>query len=294
MYTLIDKEYQLLNLIADLNHRKVTRIYVDLEAENNLHGYGISLALLQVSDGESIWLIDPLAIDDNRAIVQLLTNENIIKVMFDCPGDQIVFNTSLGISAKPVLDLRAGFQLVGDNRSLNDHIMDVSGDEIKSCQKSNWSSRPLDKDQLIYAASDVKYLKMIGDKLYRELAESSLIEQFIHRNYTLTTKDRDHNPFKGYKKMLASGKVPRRREGVIRSIWIARERVAKLSNLVPDKVLKKGQMEYLAKSYQTLTVEIVGQYFEKWSVPVDSNLFVEYFKSAENLGWEAEKVFGIN
>ena len=44
---------------------------LDLECENNLHHYGAYISLLQISDGQNVWIIDALKIKDVTPILNL-------------------------------------------------------------------------------------------------------------------------------------------------------------------------------------------------------------------------------
>ncbi len=212
MYRVIDDDYKLMDLISYLKKEKISKLYIDIEAENNFHAYGISLSLLQISDGRSIWVIDCMKISEPSLLIRILEGEDFIKIMFDSSGDQIVFDTSLGIKAKPIIDLKLGFDILGVRESLSKLIKKYDDTPIKSCQKSNWSRRPLSDKQIKYAAFDVKYLKDLANDMYRKLYEAGKIEEFIHRNHVITNKIRKVNPYLGYKKLLQSNRVSRKKE----------------------------------------------------------------------------------
>ena len=66
--------------------------------------YYPNLGLLQVCDGKTAALIDPLAVDDLAPFWQLLTNANIRKVLHACSEDLEVFLSCANCQPVNVID----------------------------------------------------------------------------------------------------------------------------------------------------------------------------------------------
>ena len=62
LYTLVESPEDFLNVISHL--QKFNLLAVDFEGEWNLHRYGLHLCLIQISDGEKTFIVDPLCLDD--------------------------------------------------------------------------------------------------------------------------------------------------------------------------------------------------------------------------------------
>lgn len=119
------------------------------------------LALIQVSDGTSITLIDPLQIQDWAAFSALLTNPAITKVMHSCSEDMLVFHTFLSVLPAPVFDTQQATALLNEGVGLsyqNLVKLRFSIELPKAETRSDWLQRPLTSEQLEYAALDVAYL----------------------------------------------------------------------------------------------------------------------------------------
>lgn len=119
------------------------------------------IALIQVADGTSITLIDPLRIHDWSAFAALMTDPAITKVMHSCSEDMLVFHTFLNVLPTPVFDTQIATALLneGVGISYQNLVKQRFGIELpKGETRSDWLQRPLTAQQLEYAALDVAYL----------------------------------------------------------------------------------------------------------------------------------------
>ncbi len=122
------------------------------------------LALIQVSDGDEIILLDPLGINDWSAFVALLLAPDIVKVLHSCSEDLQVFLIALGCLPSPLFDTQLANALLGGGHALSyqNLVREKTGIELpKGETRSDWLQRPLSPQQLDYAALDVAYLPAI-------------------------------------------------------------------------------------------------------------------------------------
>ncbi len=118
-------------------------------------------ALIQVSDGSDIVLIDPLQIGDWSSFTALLTNPAITKIMHSPSEDMLVFHTFLKVLPAPVFDTQLATALLneGVGISYQNLVKQRFGIELPKAEtRSDWLQRPLTSEQLEYAALDVAYL----------------------------------------------------------------------------------------------------------------------------------------
>ena len=87
-YQLIEDYKSLKDLCQQYSNASILAIDTEFVRTRTLYP---RLGLLQVFDGEQLALIDPIAIDDLSPFWQLLTNENITKVLHACSEDLEVF-----------------------------------------------------------------------------------------------------------------------------------------------------------------------------------------------------------
>ena len=128
------------------------------------------LGLLQVSDGERCWLVDPLAVEDMLPFAELLVDKRVVKVFHACSEDLEVLRHSMGVIPKPIIDTQvaAAFVGYGFSRGYAALVGDVLDIELaKHETRSDWLQRPLTEAQCRYGAEDVFYLV----KVYRRLLE---------------------------------------------------------------------------------------------------------------------------
>lgn len=119
------------------------------------------LALIQVADGGSVTLIDPLRINDWTPFAALMADAGITKVMHSCSEDMLVFHTFLGVLPAPVFDTQIATALLNEGVGIsyqNLVKLRFGIDLPKGETRSDWMQRPLTTEQLEYAALDVAYL----------------------------------------------------------------------------------------------------------------------------------------
>ncbi len=125
------------------------------------------LCLLQVGNGELVACIDPLALPDLDELLALLYDPAVVKVFHAGRQDLEIFYHLRGELPQPLFDTQIAAALLGygDQVGYGALVKEMLGIELaKAHSRTDWSQRPLDADQLRYAADDVRYL---GD-LYRE------------------------------------------------------------------------------------------------------------------------------
>ncbi|WP_343860793.1 ribonuclease D [Aliiglaciecola litoralis] len=138
------------------------------------------LGLIQLYDGISLVLVDPLAIEDMAPLVELLADENVVKVMHSCSEDLETFWHSLNVIPSPVFDTQFAACLLDMGASLGyanliELMLQVSLDKGES--RTDWIARPLTEQQCEYAANDVLYLLQV----YPQLSEQ--IDQLERRQW---------------------------------------------------------------------------------------------------------------
>jgi ribonuclease D len=130
--------------------------------------YRADLGLVQISDGKTAWLWDPLCFEDFAPITRLLENPGIVKVLHSGSEDLEVLRYALGALPEPLVDTQIACAMLGQPLQLSFQgaakwLFDVDID--KEHTRSNWLQRPLRPGQLEYAAMDVVLLPSILDQL---------------------------------------------------------------------------------------------------------------------------------
>ncbi|WP_240615540.1 ribonuclease D [Alteromonas facilis] len=130
------------------------------------------LGLIQINDGQSTWLIDPLDIDDLKPLADVLSNADVVKVLHACSEDLEVFLSHLGVAPAPIFDTQFAANLLDMGPTLGySKLVEIECEvEIdKGESRTDWLARPLSSKQLEYAANDVIYLYQIYSQLSQRI-----------------------------------------------------------------------------------------------------------------------------
>ncbi len=139
-----------------------------------------SVELIQVGTRKKSWLIDAQAFRGKQApglkpLLDIFQNPKILKILHAAQGDQECLFTSYGVVAKPSFDTAVGAALcgMGDGIGLGNLMKALLGVNLKKGHaRTNWAARPLPKQLLEYAHSDVQYLVNAADELLSRLEKA--------------------------------------------------------------------------------------------------------------------------
>ncbi|WP_310650188.1 ribonuclease D [Colwellia sp. MB02u-6] len=133
------------------------------------------LGLIQINDGKTLALIDPVALLDLSPFWQLLENPNVQKVLHACSEDLEVFLTAGNCQPLNLIDSQIIMSFLGHGISMGYAAMiaHYTGIELdKSESRADWMKRPLTQKQLSYAAADVEHLFDILPRLMADIEQS--------------------------------------------------------------------------------------------------------------------------
>ncbi|MFA7098418.1 MAG: ribonuclease D [Gammaproteobacteria bacterium] len=126
--------------------------------------YFPQLCLLQVATADAVACIDPLTIADLDPLLDILYDPSITKVMHAARQDLEIFFHLRGELPKPLFDTQIAAALLHHTDQIGygtlvERMLGVQLD--KAHTRTDWCMRPLDPEQLRYAADDVRYLARI-------------------------------------------------------------------------------------------------------------------------------------
>lgn len=177
-FTLIDNKKAMELAVVNFSNARI--ISIDTES-SGYYTYYSKVCLVQITANGKNYVIDPLAQVDMRLLDPIFKNPQILKIFHSAPDDIKALKRDFGYHFTNVADTMYSSKLLGlEHNSLNYlvdyyHKIKLS----KTEQKSNWEKRPLDKQQLIYAALDTAYLESIWEKMKSELEEAELLEEAV-------------------------------------------------------------------------------------------------------------------
>ena len=188
---LLIKDYQTFaKFIPDFKNSK--QIGVDTEHfQNNTYKGILCLIQFYIPKYPFAIIIDLIELlkeekieDKNKIYYELkniFENKKIEKIFHSCYNDLRWISEAINTSIKNIFDTqymdnyiesKRKNRQVSQNKNLNNLLkkylnMKISEEEKKKLQRSDWFSRPLSEEQLIYAANDALYLIELRQKMYQ-------------------------------------------------------------------------------------------------------------------------------
>lgn len=199
-------------------------------------------ALIQLSDGQRIFLIDPLAISQWQPLRELLLDPSITKVLHSVSEDMEVFQRLLDCVPQPLLDTQVGAGLAGLGSGLGyqkliDQLLGIAVEKGET--RSNWLLRPLSDSQSAYAALDVEHLLPAYRSLRQQLEALGRMDWWREegerqvRTATGILEPKDY-----YKRIRSAWKLSPDQQARLREICAWRELQARQQDVPRGRILK--------------------------------------------------------
>ena len=157
------------------------RLGMDTE-RNGRYAYRERICLIQISDGEATFLLDPLNVGDLTALGEILDDDSIVKALHGSEEDIRFFDRDFGFTVSNLFDTGMAARFLGVARpNLGAVLQEFCGVAIEKdpkLQMSHWGLRPLSRAALDYAAGDVHHLLTLVDELDYRLARTGR-EQWV-------------------------------------------------------------------------------------------------------------------
>jgi ribonuclease D len=155
---------------ACLNH---TTVALDTEFIRT-QTFFAQLGLVQLAIPGAIALVDPLEAGVASELVPLLAAAGSVKIVHSASEDLEVLGHALGQVPEPLFDTQVAAVLCGYEQppSYQKLVQAELGIALdKHATRTDWLKRPLDDEQIRYAAEDVEHLHALHASLQRQLAE---------------------------------------------------------------------------------------------------------------------------
>jgi ribonuclease D len=207
------------------------------------------LGLIQVSDGRTSWLVDPLAARDLSPLVSVFRAPGV-KILHSASEDMEVFYRALDVVPEPLFDTQIAGALAGAGAFLSYQKLVAAylGVELaKEETRTDWLARPLSPAQLAYAAEDVAYLIPLYEKLTAELGELGRLSwPFEDSAALLDTSRFAEDSEAAYLRVKGAGRLDRRQLAALQALAAWRDREARRRDLPRSFVLKDDLLLALA------------------------------------------------
>ena len=214
--------------------------------------YRADLGLVQISNGETAWLVDPVALDDLEPLKRLLLNPTITKVLHSSSEDLEVLFHSTGALPSPMIDTQVACALLGQSLQMGYHktvkwLFDIEVDKEQT--RSNWCKRPLSDRQLHYAAMDVVLLPQMVETLRPRLEKAGRwewLQEDVQRMQTAAL--RNIEPEQVYLRFAGAARLDNVSLRALRALAAWRENVAIQKNLARGFVISDAGLMHLART----------------------------------------------
>ena len=216
--------------------------------------YYSKLCLIQIAfQGDGISdsaLIDVLSKDINlKSFYELLQNKHILKVFHAARQDLEIFFHEKNIFPKPFFDTQVAAMVCGFGdqvgyETLVKKLVLVAVD--KTSRFTNWSQRPLSKQQLNYAIADVTHLRTVYEEL-KTMLELNGRSEWLEEELAilLDPKTYDNSPDNAWKRIKTKNNNLEFLS-LIKSIASFREKLAQKRNIPRNRVLRDEMIIELA------------------------------------------------
>lgn len=168
---------ELQRLCTRLNKQKFITVDTEFIREKTFYP---ELCLIQIGADKGAWVVDTLAENlDLSPLWELFLNKNVIKVFHACRQDLEIFYHLMHKMPTPVFDTQVGAMVcgypsdVGYQRLVKDYL---GVDLDKGMRVTDWSHRPLSKEQEEYALHDVIELKAVYAKMMTEICKMNRLD----------------------------------------------------------------------------------------------------------------------
>ena len=235
-------------------------VAVDTEFVRTETFYPIA-GLIQVSDGQHAYLIDPLAIADWAPLVRLLEAPGLIKVFHSCSEDLEVFHHLCGAVPQPLFDTQLAAAYLGMDFSMGYSRLVKSLLNIELAKdetRSDWLQRPLSPTQLQYAADDALHLAQIYELMAPRIEAAGLTSWLLSD----TAEQGSHvgvlqDPDLAYQNIKQAWRLKAPELAILKVLAAWREREARQRDQARNRILRESAMVPIAQrqpdSLQTLS-----------------------------------------
>lgn len=260
---------------------------IALDAEmDSYFVYHTKLCLVQISAGESDYLVDSLALPDLSGLNAVTMDSSIRKVVHAGENDIPYFRKS-GVTFSNLFDTHLAAKLLElESKSLAGLVELYFGVTLsKDHQRSDWRLRPLPEEQIAYAREDTLYLNELADRLQTQLAEAGLgieAEQAFETLERFEVKKKDWDP-DGWAKIKGAKELSGSQRSALAALYGWRDQLASRQDLALFRVVGNGLLLALARKKFSDPAELRAWAKSPW-LSDNSEELVELLRRARDRG----------
>jgi ribonuclease D len=200
------------------------------------------LCVIQMASVDEAVVVDALAEGmDLGPFFALMANEHVLKVFHAARQDiEIVWHRA-GILPHPIFDTQVAAMVLGygDSIAYDALVEKVTGHRPdKTHRFTDWSRRPLTKEQLVYAEADVTHLRDVFKAVDEDLKKRGRSDWVSEEMEILTSsKTYDNEPSRSWERLKSRVRKPKEL-AVLMEVAAWREREAQSRDVPRSRVLK--------------------------------------------------------
>ena len=208
------------------------------------------LGLVQLSDGKSVWLVDPLATGPLHPLADLFEDQSVVKILHAPSEDlDVLFYTTSAVP-DPLFDTQTACAMLGESLQMGYHttvewLLGITIDKGET--RSNWCKRPLRPAQLHYAALDVCLLPMMRRLLLTRLEDLGRQDWLAEDCARLLNKAKTPaDPEQSWKRINGNGRLDGISLAILQSLAKWRDKEAERRNMARGFVIKDNALMTIA------------------------------------------------
>ena len=212
--------------------------------------YWPKLCLAQVAGPHDAAAIDALAEGiDLSPLDELMANRKVLKVFHAARQDLEIFYLRMNRVPAPLFDTQVAAMVCGHGEAASYESLATKLAKAridKSSRFTDWSRRPLSERQITYALSDVTHLRVVYEKLQRQLEKSGRLPWIAEEMAVLNDPGTYRaDPELAWRRLKPRGASPRLM-AVLKEVAAWRERTAQRIDIPRQRLLRDEQLLEIA------------------------------------------------
>jgi ribonuclease D len=220
------------------------------------------LCVVQIASAEEAVVVDTLAEGiDLKPFFALMADEKVLKVFHAARQDIEIVWHQAGIVPHPIFDTQVAAMVLGygDSIAYDQLVERITGHRPdKTHRFTDWSRRPLTKEQVHYAVSDVTHLRDVFAALDADLKKRARNDWVSEEMEVLTSpKTYDFHPERAWERLKTRVRKPKEL-AVLMEIAAWREQEAQSRDVPRSRVLKDDAVGDIATHAPTSLERLAG------------------------------------
>jgi ribonuclease D len=242
--------------VASLCEELARELYVAVDTEfMRDRTYYPKLCLVQIAGAKRQVAIDPLAQEiDLAPLFALMANAEVLKVFHAARQDIEIFYRLTGAVPTPLFDTQLAAMVCGygDEVGYETLVTQIAKGRVdKSSRFTDWARRPLSAQQLAYALGDVSHLRVIYERLTRQLEQTGRTEWVAEELADLTDPAIYDQPLdEAWKRIKVRSREPRFL-AVLRALAAWREGEAQRRDVPRNRIVRDDLLLEIAANRPT-------------------------------------------